>query len=295
MSAGVAKATWPPAERRLLRATPVFAGLGLHGAAPVRAWVEPARRPGAGILVRRLDRQPLRELPATFEHATPALAQTRLGSADHGVATIEHLLSALCGYGVWDAVICVDGPELPILDGSSSVWAAALVEACAPEPFPRAGLSWSVARPWQDQPGRSRLRLTPAPVGRICCELDHAHPAIGRQQAAWSVGDAAGYLAEIAAARTFGFAADAEALRQRGLARGAGLHCVLVFDERGILNPEGERLVGEPARHKLLDAIGDLGLLGGPLRGKVELSGSSHRHLLLGLRRAVAAGVLRRD
>lgn len=269
--------------------------MGLHGAAPARAWIEPAASAGSGVLLRRLDRQPPLELPATLDHAVPALAQTRLGSEAYGVATIEHLLSALCGCGLWDAVVCVEGPELPILDGSSASWAAALSEACAPGLVPHTGPSWRIARPWQDQNGTATCRLTPGAVGQVCCAYVRAHPAIGAQRATWTVGDLPRYLSEIASARTFGFAADAEALRRRGLARGADLHCVVAFDDTGVVNPEGLRFADEPVRHKLLDAIGDLGLLGGPLRGTVELAGSSHRHLLRSLRRAVAEGAVCRE
>ena len=283
---------WPPPARRLLGLTRVVEGVGLHSGRAARAWIEPATRVEQGVLVRRVDCRPPRTLPGTLEQATPAPAHTCLGSAAAGVATVEHLLSALCGLGIWDARVCVAGPELPILDGSSVPWVAALREVCAPEPVPHHGPTWRVTRPWRDEIEGAVLRLTPAAVGRVCCVYTHAHPAIGAQCAAWSVGDSAGYLSAIAPARTFGFAADAEAMQRRGLARAAGLHCVLAFDDQGVLNPEGLRFPDEPVRHKLLDAIGDLGLLGGPTRGTVELTGSSHRHLLQSLRRAVAAGVL---
>ena len=209
------------------------------------------------------------------------------------MGTVEHVLAAMAGLGIWNAEVWTEGGEMPALDGSAAPFAVALLRASEVADYPVR--RWKVTREFVHRSGRSASRLAPARALAVSCTIEFAHPAIGRQRAALR-GPVPGrqFTDRFARARTFGHIAEQAALRAAGLARGASLRSTLVFDDRGVLNPAGTRFADEPVRHKVLDTLGDLCVLGGPLLGRVSLRRPGHRLLIDTLRLAVASGALTR-
>ncbi len=286
-------------QHTLARAAPI-AGVGLHSGAEVKGAIRPATA-GAGIRFVRSDLAGDNVIPARAE----AVTQTRLGTvignaAGASVATIEHLMSALAGLGVDNATIEIDGPEAPVFDGSAQAFveaidAAGLIEQSAPRSY------IEILEPVEIVDGDKRAALSPAAAFEMAFEIDFASAAIGAQVIDLALDEAA-YRREIAPARTFGFLHEVEALRKMGLARGGTMENCLVIDGDALLNPEGLRFEDEFVRHKALDALGDLYLLGGPLigryrsvRGGHELNNALARALLArpgAWRRSAVAGDL---
>jgi UDP-3-O-[3-hydroxymyristoyl] N-acetylglucosamine deacetylase len=244
-------------------------GVAVHAGVEVALTLRPAP-PNTGIVFRRID-------VTDRDNAVPALADrvadARLGAslmngAGVGVATVEHLMAALIMAGVDDAFIDLDGPELPILDGSAEPYCrlveqAGLTATGAPRRFLR---MLRTIRVEQDDKWAS---LAPATQFEVDCTIDFSHPAIGVQRTRWTL-DRDVFRRELAPARTFGFLREVEMLRAAGRARGASLDNVLVFDEDRLVTPGGFRWPDECARHKALDVVGDLALLGGPVLGRYE-------------------------
>lgn len=261
-----------------------FTGKGLHSGARSCLRVGPAAR-GAGCHFVL----PAGSVPALLDRAVPACRHTVLRHEGASVATPEHLLAALAGLGIWDAELRLDGAgEVPAMDGSALPFVRALASVSRPTGT-RPG--WRVAHPFRWTMGASSCLLAPGPELMLECTVHFDHPRIGRQRIQLRL-DEERFVTRLAPARTFGMLREAAALRGAGLARGASLGNALVFDERGVLNPGGTRFVDEPVRHKLLDALGDLALLGGPLRGRVRLHRPGHRLVQLCLIRALDAGAL---
>jgi len=244
----------------------VISGHGLHTGAP--SWVH--LHPADGEVRFRRGRQ---EIPAHVDFVVNTLRGTTLGAGGYQVATTEHLLAALHVRGWWRGlVIEVSADELPILDGSAAPWLG-LVDALGPPPPPPEG--FQIASPLSLQLGETQLKLSPGSPS-LCAEIAFAHPAILTQR--WC-GPPERY-AELLSARTFGFLSDLEELRARGLATAASLENAIVFGSEGPLSPL--RFADEPVRHKALDALGDLYLLGRPLLGALEVvRGSHHAHVHL--------------
>lgn len=240
-------------------------GVGLHSGVPCTVKVEP-KPVGYGVQFVTPSGAHVHARP---EHVLSTERCTTIGAQDQSIATVEHLMAALAAVGLWDARIEVDGPEIPVLDGSALPYVLALrrlgpfgcptpIELCGPIRIEQ-GSSVAVARPWP----RFFLRLS----------VSFDHPAVGHQSARWT-GDTLAFEKSIAPARTFGFIEEVQALWDRGLAQGGDLTNALVFGATGPLSPM--RLPSEPARHKLLDAVGDLALLGAPLRARIELTQPGH-------------------
>jgi UDP-3-O-[3-hydroxymyristoyl] N-acetylglucosamine deacetylase len=239
----------------------VLSGVGIHSGR------------NCGVRLHRVD-GPLRfrragvEIPAVVDAVVSADRCVTLASGSTRVATVEHLLAALAIAGFWSGVLIeVDGEELPILDGSARPWAE-LVDTLgdppeAPEPI-------VPSEPTRLEIGSARASIVPG-VAAVDVSVDFEHPAIGAQR--WQ-GDASRWP-ELLAARTFGFLAEFEALRSQGLASGADLGNAIVFDDSGPLGPL--RYDDEPVRHKALDLLGDLALLGRPVRATVRVNRGSHR------------------
>ncbi|HEY2658982.1 MAG TPA: UDP-3-O-acyl-N-acetylglucosamine deacetylase [Caulobacteraceae bacterium] len=258
-----------------LAATALFAGQGLHTGQHVRAAVKPAG-PNSGLVFLRTD---ILDRDNRILARGEAVTQTRLGTvvanaAGVSVSTIEHLMAALAALGVDNAVIELDGPEVPVMDGSSAPFVKL---------FDRVGLrSQGAPRRYIEileavevVDGDRRAALVPADRFEMSFEIDFDSDAIGRQRVDL-VMDEAGFRRELADARTFGFAQEVEALRQAGLARGGSMDNVVVIEGDRVLNPEGLRRPDEFVRHKALDALGDLYLLGAPLIGRFEGVKSGH-------------------
>jgi UDP-3-O-[3-hydroxymyristoyl] N-acetylglucosamine deacetylase len=247
-------------------------GTGLHYNSPVNINVKPAPA-YTGYVFRRVDLNDF-EIPASPEYVAHVSYATTLMKSGVMIATVEHLLSALMGCGVDNAIIEIDSVEAPILDGSSVPWVglierAGVVELNAPRAYLRALKRVEVKD--QDRV----MSIEPAAEFRITCLIDFKHPMIGRQRREICILPR-NYSKEIAPARTFGFVEELEALRQSGLARGGSLENAIALTRDGMLNPEPLRFEDEFVRHKILDIIGDLALAGMPVLGHVRASRSGH-------------------
>jgi UDP-3-O-[3-hydroxymyristoyl] N-acetylglucosamine deacetylase len=255
-------------RQHTLREAVEFSGVGLHTGADAAVRILPAP-PNAGIAFRLGPRGPF--VPALAEYVVDTRRATVLGSGDHTVSTVEHLLSALFASGVDNALIEADGPEIPVLDGSAAPYAAAFAGALAEQPVERR--TFVVERPAAFTDGEAKLIVLPADDFRVTVCVDFA-PPVGTQYYSAVVRPDA-YRDEIAAARTWGYVHEVEALRAAGLARGGSLDNALVFAPDGPLTPL--RWPNEVVRHKALDLIGDLALLGARPRGEFVSIKSGHR------------------
>jgi len=262
-------------KQRTLKTLIKASGVGLHTGQKVRMSLRPAP-PDTGIVFRRIDLASPVDIPARAELVGDARLASTLIKDGAKVHTVEHLMSALSGLGIDNAFVDLDSPELPILDGSASPFAlllqqAGLEEQAAPKRFLR------VRKTVEVKEGDKWARLEPYEGFRLSFSIDFRHPAIERTTQSVSVDFAeTSYLKEIARARTFGFMHEVEELKGSGLALGGGLDNAVVLDDQGVLNADGLRFADEFIRHKLLDAIGDLYLLGRPLLGAFTAHKSGH-------------------
>ncbi len=200
---------------------------------------------------------------------------TSVGRGEARVGTVEHLLAALYGLGIDNARIEIEGPELPVMDGSAAPFVYLLRSAGSfAQRAPRRLMR--VRRPVEWREGEALARVEPARDLRISYAVDFDHPAIRRQELQLSSLAPADFERELAAARTFGFLRDVEALRAEGLARGSSLDNTVVLDAERVLNPDGLRWPDEFVRHKALDLLGDLALLGLRLAGHVQVERGGH-------------------
>ena len=247
-------------------------GIGLHTAVPVHIRLVPAA-PDTGYVFRRTDLGGF-EIPATVESVAHCGYATTLMRTGVMLSTVEHLLSALRGLGVDNVYIEVDNLEIPILDGSAEVFAEMIEKAGVVEQ-PLARRALLVREKVSFEQGNRRISVEPGDHYQIDCLIDFPHPMIGVQQFSIDLNNGA-FSREIAAARTFGFAGEIEELRRANLIRGGSLDNAIVLTEDGMLNESGLRFRDEFVRHKILDIIGDLALLGMPILGKVVAERSGH-------------------
>ncbi len=254
---------------RTIVAPAICAGVGVHTGRRVRLAIRPAA-PGSGITFVRTDvRDRDNRIPVSGEAVIDARLNTMIeNAAGVRLSTIEHLMAAFAALGVSNAVVEVDGPELPILDGSALPFVQLLDRAGfrGQDAFRRV---IEIVEPIRVQEGDKSAALLPCDRYEMRFEIDFPTPVIGNQVVDFVV-DERTFRDEIMAARTFGFAHEVEALRQAGLARGGSLENAVVIDGDVILNPGGLRMEREFVRHKALDAIGDLYVLGAPLLGRYE-------------------------
>ena len=251
-----------------LRDAVAFEGVGLHTGLPARARVLPA--PADHGLRFRLDDAV--EFPARADYVVETVRATVLGAQGRTVSTVEHLLSALLGCGIDNALIAVDGPEIPVTDGSAKVFADA-IEAVGRKPQEQPQTRWVPTGTHVFHDGEKLLVVTPAPSLRVRMTIDFPAP-VGAQYFDTEI-DAERYAREIAPARTFVYKRDVDALRERGLALGGSLENAVVFDTTGPLAPL--RMPDEPVRHKILDLVGDFALLGAYPQCEVIAVKSGHK------------------
>jgi UDP-3-O-[3-hydroxymyristoyl] N-acetylglucosamine deacetylase len=252
-----------------------LAGVGIHGGLPVNLALLPAPA-GSGIVFVRTDEgEDRRDIPALADRVCDTRLATVIGNAaGTTVSTVEHLMAAFAGMGVDNARVELDGPEMPILDGSAADFAAAIEAAGVTELDAPRQFIQILERVEVDGPGK-RAALAPAERFELDVEIIFDAPAIGRQRLDLAV-DPASFRAEIAPARTFGFIAEVDQLRAMGLGRGASLENTIVVDGDRVLNPETMHRPDDFVRHKALDALGDLALAGHPILGRYEASCSGH-------------------
>jgi len=242
----------------------------------VAVTIHPAQA-NQGLRFVRADLPGRPQIRAHYSRVVETTRATTLGENGCTLSTVEHLLAALGGLGVDNALIRVEGPELPIMDGSAAPFFRLLTETGLRSlPWPRAHVL--IQRPVELKEGDRWMRVVPGEP-QITYTIEFPHPLIRRQR--YSVPVKPGIFGrEIAPARTFGFLKEVEYLKANGLALGGSLDNAVVLDEAGVLNPDGLRFPEECVRHKILDAVGDLTLLGMPLVGRVEVGwGSNALHL----------------
>lgn len=245
-------------------------GIGLHSGHPVSVTLKPSADPGVWVQWSSDAAAPVRLEPSQVRDSQLC---TTLELGDRRLATVEHLLAALAGCGLTHALLEVEGEEIPLLDGSALGWVEAIADADLQEVS-----GWRPQRPMLEQPlalhrGSSVITATPAEQFSVVGVIDFPQPAIGRQQFALELTPQR-FVDEIAPARTFGFREQVEQLRAAGLIQGGALDNALVCDGEHWLNPP-LRYPDEPVRHKLLDLIGDLALVGFP-RAQVLVYRGSH-------------------
>ena len=271
------------ARQKTLKAAVHCCGIGLHSGARIDTTLHPAA-PGTGIVFRRSDLGG-RELAADWRNVVDSTLCTTLGTPDDmKVATIEHLMAAFAGLEIDNAVVELDGPEVPVMDGSAGPFVA-LIECAGivEQVAPRRGIK--VLKPITVGVAGSSASLVPGEGFRLGFAIDFASSAIRCQELSYDF-DAQSFKQDISRARTFGFLDDVERMRQAGLARGGSLENAVVISGDRVLNKEGLRYDDEFVRHKTLDALGDLYLAGGPILGHFRGVRSGHalnRQLLAAL------------
>ena len=258
-----------------------FAGVGLHTGRPAHVRVLPAG-PDRGLRFRLEGGV---EIPARAEFVVDTVRATVLGRGDARVSTVEHLLSALNGMGISNALIEVAGPEIPAADGAAAAFTAAIdAVGVSVQHEPRRRFIPTVARAFRD--GDKLLVVLPAPAFRIRMTIDFPAP-IGVQHRELEIVPET-YRSEVSPNRTFAYRHEVEALMQRGLARGGSLETAVVFDEDGPMSPL--RVADEPVRHKILDLIGDLALLGAYPQCEIVAIKSGHKLHCMAVRELTARG-----
>ncbi|MFV0384796.1 UDP-3-O-acyl-N-acetylglucosamine deacetylase [Paracoccus sp. (in: a-proteobacteria)] len=257
-----------------LKQAAIFQGVGLHSGAPARLEIHPAPA-GFGIVFRRVDLTPAVEIPARWDHVTPSKLCTLMDDGK-GVtlSTVEHVMAALAGTGIHNALIKIDGPEIPILDGSAAPFVRGILRAgIAMQAVPLQVIR--VLRPVEYREGEAFARLTPADHLEIDFQIDFVDAAIGHQEKTLDMANGA-FLRELADSRTFCRLADVDLMRQNGLALGGTFRNAVVIDGARVLTPGGLRHQDEAVRHKMLDAMGDLALAGAPLLARYTGNRAGH-------------------
>ncbi|MBM4218419.1 MAG: UDP-3-O-acyl-N-acetylglucosamine deacetylase [Gammaproteobacteria bacterium] len=263
------------AQQRTIKDSIRSTGIGLHTGRKVLMALRPAP-PNTGIVFRRTDLEPPVDIPARATNVTETTLGTTLAAGAAGVSTVEHLMSALAGLGIDNLFVELTAGEVPIMDGSAGpfvflVQSAGIELQNSPKRFVR------VRKPVEVKDGDKWARFTPYEGFRVNFEIEFDHPVFRRhaKQATMDFSTAS-FLKEVSRARTFGFMRDMEHLRGRNLALGGTLDNAIVLDDYRILNEDGLRFEDEFVRHKILDAIGDLYLLGHSLIGEYTAYKSGH-------------------
>ena len=263
-------------KQRTLKESVRATGIGLHSGAKVYMTLRPAP-PNSGITFRRIDLDAPVDIPAYALNVTDTTLGTTLQHHDAKVATVEHLLAALAGLGVDNAFVDLTAPEVPIMDGSAAPFvfllqSAGIEEQSSPKRFIR------IRKPVEVSDGDRWARLTPHHGFKVNFEIDFDHPVLRKHRQSASLDfSTTSFLKEISRARTFGFLTDIETLRERDLTLGGSVDNAVVMDEYRVLNEDGLRFRDEFVRHKILDAVGDLYLLGCCLIGEFTGYKSGHR------------------
>jgi UDP-3-O-[3-hydroxymyristoyl] N-acetylglucosamine deacetylase len=255
-------------------------GIGIHSGELVNIRLNPAPA-NHGIVLIRTDKFPRVRIPAICEYIKSALNASTLGVNGTRVGTVEHLMAALAGLGIDNAEVEVDGPEIPILDGSAApfvqlIKAAGIIELSTPRSY------LVVRKPIEVRVNGSYAAIKPSLETKVNCTISYNHPLLHHQELELRFSPEE-FETEIAHARTFGFLEDVDRLRSLGLAKGGSLHNAVILDRHGVINREGFRCEDECVRHKLLDLIGDLALCGLPVLGEITVHKAGHalHHLLV--------------
>jgi UDP-3-O-[3-hydroxymyristoyl] N-acetylglucosamine deacetylase len=258
-------------HRKTLRNSVAIEGNGLHSGIYTRLELRPAAA-GTGLLFLRSDLDQL-QIPALQASTTALDYATSVGRDDVTIGTVEHLLSAVMAAGLTDLEMLIDGPEIPIIDGSALPFVH-LIEAAGVESLAEQVAPLRISRPIELSDGEKKIAIYPSGALTIRYLIDFDHEAIGRQSMSFTLSRDA-FAGEIAGARTFGFLRDVENLRAAGLARGGTVENCIVLSDDGIENGP-LRYPDEFIRHKILDLIGDLALIGRPIIGEIVAERAGH-------------------
>jgi len=262
-------------KQRTLSNSIKASGVGLHSGEKVNMTLRPAAK-DTGIIFRRLDIEPIQQIPALAKSVIDTMLGTTIAKKNASVMTVEHILAAFAGLGIDNALIDLDGPEVPIMDGSSAsfiflIESAGIEEQNASKKFLR------IKKNIRVEDGEKFAEFKPYNGYRISFEIDFDHPMIKSKLTKLSVDfSTLTFLKEISRARTFGFLKEIETLRSKNLALGGSLDNAIVFDDYRILNQDGLRYQDELVRHKILDVVGDLYLMGHILVGEFNGYKSGH-------------------
>lgn len=269
-------------SQRTLRTEISFNGIGLHTGRHVNVTLRPSPR-DSGIIFYRTDKRSF--LRADIASVIDSAYATTIGNEETKVKTIEHLLAAFAGLGIDNVLIELDGPEIPILDGSAIEISGLILKAGIAKQGKKAPYM-RIVKPVMIEDGHSEIALFPYNERRFTFRINFNHSAISEQTMSLDINEEI-FVREIAPARTFGFLKDVEYLLANGLARGGSLSNAIILNENGIMNPSGLRFKDEFVRHKILDAIGDFSLLGMPIYGHLIANKAGHstnirflRHLI---------------
>lgn len=258
-------------QRQTIKSTVSIAGIALHSGVYTTVELHPAHA-GSGITFVRSDLGGLR-IPALQASTTALDYATTVGKDDVAVGTVEHLLAAIVGCGVTDVDILIDGPEVPIIDGSALPFMH-LIDAAGLRELGSDVRVLRIAEPIEVTDGAKMIRMTPSNRLSIKYKIDFDHPVIGRQALHFDFSHDA-FLRKIAPARTFGFVRDVEKMRAAGLARGGSVENAVVLDDKGVISGP-LRFRDEFVRHKVLDLVGDLALVGRPIVGEITAFRAGH-------------------
>ncbi|MFQ5579732.1 MAG: UDP-3-O-acyl-N-acetylglucosamine deacetylase [Nitrospiria bacterium] len=247
-------------------------GIGLHSGKIIHLRLLPAAEESGVVFIRR-DLGGVR-IPANHAHIISTILSTTIGVDGASVQTVEHLMAAISAMEIHNLVVELDGPEVPVMDGSSEPFVELLTKAGV-ESQNRQRSFMEILKPLTVSENGKQLTIHPGSSFEVEYKISYKHPAISKQSYHYRH-SALAFKREIASARTFGFLKDVQSLQERGLARGGSLDNAVVIGDKGVLNEQGLRFSDEFVRHKILDLIGDLSLIGLPILGRIEATRSGH-------------------
>jgi UDP-3-O-[3-hydroxymyristoyl] N-acetylglucosamine deacetylase len=250
-----------------------FSGIGLHTGKTITLTLRPAEA-GTGIVFHRVDLSPSVSIEARATNVVNTRLSTTIGCGNASVSTIEHLMAALYGCGIDNAHVDINGPEVPIMDGSAAPFVEGILKA-GTKGCGKARKYLVVKKPVTVVDGDKKISIIPSRYYKISFDMQFAHRAVRSQTRSMQFSRET-FSGEYAAARTFGFLAEVEMLKANGLALGGSLENAVVIGDDGVLNEEGLRFDDEFVRHKILDSVGDLALSGYRLIGHVKAAKSGH-------------------
>ncbi|MGL4208920.1 MAG: UDP-3-O-acyl-N-acetylglucosamine deacetylase [Candidatus Adiutrix sp.] len=247
-------------------------GLALHSGTTANVVLKPMA-PNSGLFFQRTDLKGAPAIKVTPENVTGTNLSTTLGFGENKVSTVEHLLAALISLGIDNLTIEVDGPELPVFDGSAAHWVT-LIKASGTVTFNAKRSAYRLTRPFKLAVDDKSIEVLPAGRFSVEAHIDF-NGAIGRQ-AFYYIGSEKAFTSEICPSRTFCLLKDVEMMQSHGLALGGSLDNAVVVSDDGILNPDGLRFQDEFVRHKILDFIGDISIIGAPIMGRFIIKKPGH-------------------
>ncbi len=259
--------------QRTLKKTVSFSGIGLHTGNEINVTLRPADA-NNGIIFHRTEGERTVSIEACADNVVDTRLATVLGKGELKVSTVEHLMAALYAFGIDNLHIDIDGPEVPIMDGSADEFVRMIQEADLSN-LSQSRKYLAIRKPISVIDGEKRISIIPSRFFRVTSDIAFDHPSIALQNRSIKLSSEV-FSRDIARARTFGFLKEVEYLKANGLARGGSLDNAVVINEDGVMNPDGLRYSDEFVRHKILDTIGDFSLAGYPILGHIRTYKAGH-------------------